>query len=639
MGKLKKGRRNQRGRINPVARKNGENSSKQDIKDETTRQNKIVPLIAQLSSSAPNDRSVALNAITVLSEDSRLRKLLLKERLILVIMEQTLNDSNDELVVESFGLLRNLTIEEGYEVAKYLWRSNIWTSIETALAKIQSTLQFLAADKKLDQKRLYMFYDFVENILSLIVLIASCSQDLYENIYSKIEPVVSLTLDIINWNCTKLRSVKLLNSSLDFLYEFSSDSAEFVKTLAKMESFDLNKVAEAVNLPSQKTNTIGKIYVEGLRFHFMEVQGDYATNKSDACAKTLQNLFSIITNVDLNDIKAKLSSTDNAEQPLKKANAEEEKPQDIDVPFGGQSEEKTRAKSDLQAIEISVDLLTSICELLAVNDQNPSEPVTLDDNITSVLLIQAYTSCMHLLKFDRENEQILQLTAKLLVAFNNMSWLFLSATSIPVEWFNRIPELWLEVEMSSNTESLELQKTSLSIFWAMTKAVGPEVKNKISLDNVNSLLKRCSDITANIQASEEDQHLTFEFLLSAVGFLGSVAQVIDNVDITAEVSEFLFSLISHFVDDKNNMKDTKGLEIPVECLNLMYDIFGDAEYSYDEPIFVKRNYLQRLEQLEPVMKAFYKTIDKKRSTELKLRAEEVWMNLGRFIDYKRSERQ
>lgn len=622
-----------------MARKNGANASKQDLKDETTRQNKIIPLIAQLSSSAPNDRSVALNAITVLSEDSRLRKLLLKERLILVIMEQTLNDSNDELVVESFGLLRNLTIEEGYEVAKFLWRSNIWTSIETALAKIQSTLQFLASDKKLDQKRMYMFYDFVENILSLIVLIASCSQDLYENIYSKIEPVVTLTLDILNWNCTKLRSIKLVNSALDFLYEFSSDSAEFVIALAKMENFDLNKVAEAVNLPAQKRNTVGKTYVEGLRFHFMEVQGDYATSKNEACAKTLQNLFSIVTQVDLNDIKAILSAPDNAEQPLKKPQEEEEKPQDIDVPFGGQSEEKTQAKSDLQAIEVAVDLFTSICELLAINEQNPSEPVTLDDNITSVLLNTAYTSYLHLLKFDRENEQILQLTAKLLIAFNNMSWLFLSSTSIPVEWYARIPELWLEVELSSNTESLELQKTSLSIFWAMTKAVGPEVKSKISLDNVNSLLKRCSDITTNSQSNEEDQHLAFEFLLSAIGFMGSIAQVIDNVQITAQVSEFLFSLIAHFVDDKNNKKDAKGLEIPVECLNLIYDIFGDAEYPYDEPIFVGKNYLQRLEELEPVMKTFYKKIDKKLSTELKLRAEEAWMNLGRFIDYKRSERQ
>lgn len=637
MGKLRKGRRNQRGRINPVARKDGSTPSKQDIKDETTRQNKIVPLIGQLSSSAPNDRSVALNAITVLSEDSRLRKLLLKERLIPVIMEQTLNDSNDELVVESFGLLRNLTIEEGYEVAKYLWRSNIWSAIESALSKVQSTLQFLASDKKLDQKRTYMFYDFVENILSLIVLIASCSQDLYESIYSKIEPVVTLTIDILNWNCQKLRSVKLVNVALDFLYEFSSDSAEFVISLAKIPSFDLNKLAEAVNLPTQESNILGKVYIEGLRFHFMEVQGNYNTTKNDACSQVIQKLFSIISPIDLNEVKLQLSTTDNAEQPLKKP-TEDEKPRDVDVPFGGESAEKTLAKSYLQAIEISLDLLTSICELLALNEQDPLQSVSLEENVTSVLLATAYSSCLHLLKFDRENEHILKLTLKLLVAFNNMSWLFLSCSTIPVEWFNKIPDLWLEIELSSQSDDLEIQKTTLSIMWAITKVVGPEIREKISLENVKALLLKSTNIISASTSEEDDQHVTFEFLLSAVGFLGSIAQVLANVDITGEVAEFLFSLILHFIEEKNNFKNTKAMEIPVECLNLLYDIFGDAEYSYDEPIFVGRNYIERLEQLEPEIKSFYKKIDKKRSTELKLRAEEAWMNLPRFIEYKKSER-
>lgn len=637
MGKLKKGRRNQRGRVNPVARKDGSNSSKQDIKDETTRQNKIVPLIAQLSSTAPNDRSVAVNAITVLAEDSRMRKLLLRERLIPTIMEQTLNDSNDELVVESFGLLRNLTIEEGYEVAKYLWRSNIWASIDSALLKIRSTLEHLAADKQLDQKRTYMFYDFVENILSLVVLIASCSQDLYESIYANIEPVVSIAIETLNWNCQKLRSIKLFNAALDFLYEFASDSSDFVVSLMQMPAFSMDKLVAAVNLPAQSKNTLGKVRVEGLRFHIMEVSGELANNKNEGCAQSIQNLFSLITQIDLNVIKTNLAIVDNAEQPLQKP-ANDEKPQDIDVPFGGESPEKTHSKSDLQSIELAIDLLTSICEILAVNDVNPLQPVTLDENISTLILNTVYPSCIYLLKFDRDNAQVLQVTSKLLMAFNNISWLFLSAATIPVQWYPKIPELWLELE-ATNSNDLELQKTSLSIMWALTKAVGSEVKNTISLENVNSLLKKCSNLTSSESNHEEDNHVIFEYLLSAVGFLGSVAQVIDNVEITGEISEFLFFLISHYIEDKNNEKDLKALEIPVEGLNLLYDVFGDAEYVYDEPVFVARNYLQRLEQLEPLFRTFYKKIDKNRSRELKLRAEEAYMNLERFIDYKKSERQ
>lgn len=639
MGKLKKSRRNQKGRANPVAKKDGRGASTQEIKDQSTRQNKIVPLIGQLSSSAPNDRSVALNAITVLSEDSRMRQLLLKEKLIPTLMTQTLNDSNDELVVETFGLLRNLTIEEGYEVAKYLWRSNIWAAIETALAKIQSTFQFLAADKKLDQKRLYMFYDFVENIFSLMVLIASCSQDLYKNVYTKIDSSVDIAVDILNWNCEKLRSVKLFSSALDFLYEFSSNSAEFVNRLATMPTLDLNIVAEAVHLPAQYRNTLGKVYVEGLRFHFMEVGGNYSvTSKNEACAQILLKLLGFLSHIDVSDIQKKLAVPDNAADPLQKQPQSQEQvhPQDIDIPFGGESIEKAQARADLQAIEITVDLVTSICELLAINDQNPLELVLLDDNVTSVILTTVYASFLYLLRFDRESGGALHLVSKLLVAFNNICWLFLSASTILVDYFAKIPELWQQVEFCS-ADDWELQNTCLSIMWALAKVMGPEVRNKISVDKVQSILTKCADlISSNI--SENDQ-FAFEYLLSAAGFLGSIAQVIENVDITGQVAEFLLALITHFSKEEFNLRDPKSLEIPIESLNLLYDIFGDAEYSYDEPIFVGRNFLERLEQIEPEVRAFYKKIDKNWSTELKLRAEEAWMNLKRFIEYKKTERQ
>lgn len=638
MGKLKKGRKSRR-RVKSVARKQDASA-----KDDTTRQNKIVPLITQLTSSAPNDRSVALNAITVLADDSHMRRLLLKERLVATIMEHTLNDTNDELVVESFGLLRNLAIDEGYEVAKHLWRSNIWAAIEAALAKVLSTLQYLAADKKLDQKRLYMFYDFVDNIFSLVLLISCCSTDLYESVYSKIDPVVTLAVDILAWNCQKLRSIKLFNAALAFLYDFASDSANFVSRLSLMRNFSLSAVADAVSLPAHKKNTLGRVYVEGLRFHFMEVTGDCGASKNDACARAVQSLLELVAHVDLDDVCAKLTAADNAAALIQKPDAEKgtengpEKPQDIDVPFGGQSADKTHAKADLQSIEITLDLLTSVCELLAVNDANPLQPVVLDDNVTAVMLNTAFSSCMHLLRFDREHGHALQLSPKVLAAFNNMLWLFLSAAAIPVDWYAHIPDLWLEVEQAAHSDDLDTQKTLLSIMWAMTKAVGPEVRDKISLDNVNSLLRKCTDITSSAAAAD-DCHVAFEYLLSAVGFLGAVAQVIDNTDVTTEISEFLLTLTAHFADDNNNKKDHKALEIPVECLNLLYDIFGDAAYAYDEPVFVGGNYLQRLQQLEPSVRAFYKKIDRNRNAGLKLRVEEAWGNLGRFIEYKRAERR
>ncbi|OBA19912.1 hypothetical protein METBIDRAFT_209872 [Metschnikowia bicuspidata var. bicuspidata NRRL YB-4993] len=639
MGKLRKGRKNQRGRLNPVAKKMGSNASKQEIKDETLRQNKIVPLIGKLSSSAPNDRSVALSAITVLAEDERMRKILLKERLVPTVMEQTLNDSNEELVVESFGLLRNLTIEEGYEVAKFLWRSNIWASIESGLTKIENSLKFMQSEPKgIDKKITHMLFDFIENVLSLIVLIASCSDDLYESIYSKIGRVVNLVIDALNWNIAKLRTVKLFNSLLDFIYEFASDSAEFITSLADMPSFSLPKLLEAVQLPAHKNNNLGKIYVQGIYFHFLEVKGDETTTKDNACAHLLKATFDTVTSIDINNVKTCLSTADNAHEPIQKPKPDE-KLEDIDVPFGGESAEKINARSDLQAIDISIDLFTSICEYLALNESEIQEQTSLNESLINLFLDVAHPSYMHLLTFDQENDEILQLTSKLLIAYNNMCWLFLSMDAIPTAWYSKIPELWEAAEKVAKTENLEYQRLTLNIFWALTKSVGPEVKDKVSLEDVKGLLTKCNLLTSSMGEAKELDLSSLEYVLSAIGFLGSIAQVIGNTEITSEVSQLLVVLIRHFAASQNNMKEAKAIEIPIECLNLLYDIFGDASYEYDLPVFVQQNYLQKLEELEPIVKSCYKHIDKNKNPELKLRAEEAWTNLGRFIQYKKSERQ
>ncbi|SGZ54396.1 CIC11C00000002142 [Sungouiella intermedia] len=632
MGKLKKGRRNQRGRHNPVARKNG--GSKQDTKDENTRQNKIVPLIAKLTSAAPNDRSMALSAITVLAEDTRMRRMLLKERLVATVMEQCLNDSNDEIVVEAFGLLRNLTIEEGHEVAKFLWRSNVWAAIESGLQKIQGSFEYMNGEnKKLEKKRAYLLYDFTENMLSLVVAIASCSDELYENVYSRIELVVKLVVDLLKWNSPKLRTTtKLYNALLEFIYEFASDSADFINDLVQYPAFSLNELQEAINTPPHEKNLLGKVYVQGIQFHLYEVQGSSENN--------LSNTFAAITTANIEEINDLLATPDNAQAPvtkLKEAENNDEKPQNIDVPFGGDSPEKSQAKSDLQAIDVAIDIFTTICEYLAINEQNLLAPVRLSEEILDTLLNLSYPALLHLLAYDQEHSQSLQISQKVLIALNNLCWLFLSSETIPVAWFERIPQLWDMLEKASQTDNLDTLKLCLSVFWALSKTVGAEIRDKISSDSVNALLSKCGEILSQIPESEE--HLTsLEFILSAAGFLGTIAQTIGNAEITRSISEFLLAQIGHFAQEQNNGKDPKAIEIALESLNLIYDIFGDAEFEYDYPVFVEGDYISRLTQLEPQIKVCYKQIDKKKNSELKLRAEETWTNLNRFIEYKKSER-
>ncbi|EEQ38720.1 hypothetical protein CLUG_02845 [Clavispora lusitaniae ATCC 42720] len=636
MGKLKKGRKSQNRRHNPVARKNGA-SGKQDSKEETTRQNKIVPLIAKLSSSATNDQSLALSTIGVLAEDEQMRKLLLKERLVATLVEEILSkSSDDELIVEAYGVLRNLTIEEGYDVAMHLWRLKIWTFIQNGLEKIQKSYEFLNSDpKKLDKKRAHLLFDFTENVLSLIVAIASCSEDLYDNIYADIDPVVKLVIDVLNWNIPKLRtSTKLFNALLDFIYEFASDSAAFVSDLAAQESFSLASLEEAVQSSAHAQNNLGKVIVQGIKFHLYEVQSSLEEDKQTACLSILKSIFGTITQLDLEEMNRQLSQKEKLPEPKP---ADDEKPQNIDIAFGSDSAEKIQARFDLQAIDVTIDLFTTMCEYLAINESHVEESVSLNNELVAFLLDVAFPSCLHLLKYNHEHAQVFQLTVKVLVALNNLCWLFLSNETIPVEWYTKIPLLWDAVDSVSVSENMEVQKLVLSILWALSKSVGPEVRNKVTQAHITGLLEKCTQLTQGSSIADEPVAV-YEFLLSAIGFLGSVAQVIGNTDMTREIGEFLLSQIAHYVVEENHHKERKAVEIPFECLNLMYDIFGDAEYDYDLPVFVEGAYLDRLRQLEPAVKTCYKQIDKNRDKDLKIRAEEVYGNLGRFIVYKERER-
>lgn len=590
-------------------------SSKQDIKDENTRVNKIAPLVSKLSSLAANDRSVALSAIMVLAEDPRMRSILLRERLVQTIMEQTLTDSNDEIVVELFGLLRNLVIEEGHDVAKHIWRLKIWAAMEAGLAKIRDLFQYMSSgDKKLERKRLLLLFDFTENVLSLMVAIAACSDELYENVYSHVEPVLTLVLELLEWNLPKLRaSTKLFNALLDFLYEFASDSADFVALLVDL-GFDFARIEYAFALdPALSKNNLARVYVEGLRFHILEVSG--TGNKEQAALAILGTQLQVVTAIDLDNLHSLLYAQDT--EPLQKEQKEQQK--DIDMPLG-ESPEKQQARADLQAIDVTVDVLTTICEWLAINEARPGAPVTLEDATLDCLLQKALPACLHLLLYDRDHSGHLALTLKVLVAVNNLTWMLLLLDALPVGWYTAIPEVWAVVE-SVSQDNLEQQRVCLSILWGLAKSVGPEVRDRVSLADIQGLVQKTS-------AAED-----FDFVLLAVGFCGTVAQLVGSTEMVSEVGRFLLAQAACL-----SQKEPTAIEVGLESLNLIYDIFGDAEYPYDQPVFVEGDYISKLQNLEPLVRQCYKGIDKNRSPELKVRAEEVWANLGRFIDYKKLER-
>ncbi|KAJ1661043.1 hypothetical protein GGF38_003851, partial [Coemansia sp. RSA 25] len=77
----------------------------------------------------------------------------------------------------------------------------------------------------------------------------------------------------------------------------------------------------------------------------------------------------------------------------------------------------------------------------------------------------------------------------------------------------------------------------------------------------------------------------------------------------------------------------------IEALDLIYDIYGDQGYDYDEPVFVRGGFLAKLRDCYLPMRKLVKTVDRRIRRELRDRGDLVVQNMRGFIDYKDSERR
>jgi len=94
------------------------------------REKQILPIVADLTSPESKKRSSAAVAIANIIEDTKCRKLLLREQIVRILLEQTITDSALESKSAGWGILRNLALEEEADFCIHLYRQDILTAIQ-----------------------------------------------------------------------------------------------------------------------------------------------------------------------------------------------------------------------------------------------------------------------------------------------------------------------------------------------------------------------------------------------------------------------------------------------------------------------------------------------------------------------------
>ena len=107
------------------------------------REQRILPVLKELQSADLKTRSAAASAISNIIEDTKCRKLLLREQIVSILFEQTLSDSSLETRTAGWGILRNLALEEEADFCVHLYRQDILTAIEGVVQTVSTNVVIL----------------------------------------------------------------------------------------------------------------------------------------------------------------------------------------------------------------------------------------------------------------------------------------------------------------------------------------------------------------------------------------------------------------------------------------------------------------------------------------------------------------
>lgn len=108
------------------------------------REKQVLPIINDLTSPTPAKRSSAASAIANAVENSKFRKLLLREQVVRILLEQTVTDSALESKCAAWGILRNLALEEESDFCIHLYRQDILTAIQGILGTVSDSNQCIS---------------------------------------------------------------------------------------------------------------------------------------------------------------------------------------------------------------------------------------------------------------------------------------------------------------------------------------------------------------------------------------------------------------------------------------------------------------------------------------------------------------
>ncbi|KAK2057811.1 hypothetical protein LY76DRAFT_626855 [Colletotrichum caudatum] len=688
MGKSRRNRGGQSHRKDPIAKTVKPPS---DPELAALREKSILPIIKDLQSSDPKSRTAAAEAVSNIVSNEKCRKLLLREQIVHIVLNETLTDASLDSRAAGWDILRVLAEEEEPDFCIHLYRQDVLSAMGFAS---QTILQNIARAATLTKAELKATWAIAEPVIALLSALAEGQDDILEAMVT-IEAIKNLLFAIVAY-ADSPPSVCL--DALSALLTLSEDNTRLAQDLVADDSpkpltalVKLQRVPGARGVlacgvlhnvltalqwfdgtPDQRSLSDASL-IPTLSSALRDPKQDSDlppkcqwSNPTEVLQLALEILADIGTTLqqsmrgsggkdgeEWNGIgDGDDTAMDEDDKDMKQGSGDEDNAagEDNAGEDGDENDEDDDddESMDEDALQADMDLVTGVD-----NDDDDDEAGMDDLPTLRELVQQAVPQLVALATASSQSEDAARLQAHALSALSNIAWSISvfdfsqdHNAAIQKAWAPSGKAIWSNVIvpiLAANTADVELATKVTSLAWAVSRSLpgrvplgGDEHNKFMALYQATKCLLRQPGADGGdkkLKDDDDEPQDPFQGLgVKCIGVLGQLARDPAPVALNREVGVFLTTAVV------NALPETPAADA-VEALNQLFDMYGDEDLACDKEVFWKENLLPHLEAAQPKVKALVKTIDKRTQPELRTRADEVALNLGRFIQYKKKQQQ
>ncbi|KAH6607521.1 armadillo-type fold domain-containing [Trichoderma cornu-damae] len=639
------------------------------------RESKILPIINDLKSADPKSRSAAASLISSIIQDTKCRKLLLREQIVFTVLTQTLTDSALESRAAGWGILQVLAQEEEADFCVHLFRQDVLTAIEFATKLIQDKI--LSSDApfaKLPKAERGSISSIAASLVSLLTALAEASDEILEAI-SNNSSITNLLFTLITHDPQgdqdPLSDIR--GDAMACLMILSEDNSDLAQKLTCTGGGSSTACYDALVSLKGDVNGDGilacailhNVYGSLLGLKNISPQTDVAddadliptltkaiaafvpgqsvanggswSSPSEYQQLALETMASIGTGLGA-ELGGPVQPSSRRDPSRAAADKEEDGDENMEEAAASDADDNgddEDGDDDGGDDEMNEDEMEADMDMVTGGDRGDEN---IDDlpTLKSLILI-ALPELIRLASLQPSDGLSLKIQAHALSALNNIAW-SVSLVDLSDEtnagvrgaWTPVGRALWQQVispALASDTADVDLATQITSLAWAVSRTLRGETPLQPNEHRrFISLYQATKGAPARVDPEDPFQALG----VKCVGVLGQLALHPEPTDLNRDIGAFLVTLLA-------GLPDTPTADA-VEAFNQIFDIYGNEEYAYDAAVFWKDGFLKHLEGTVSKAKAMAKSVNKSSQPELRDRADEVLMNLTRFLSYKKKHR-